>query len=214
MLPKRKRFTAEVEYGPQREDARISLAQKGAQETLAQTGRPDARFPRQAKAGKASRGSQWLRRASLGASGSLKFTFHSFDATASLSECFCRSLPTVTPGCFHLSFLCCSPGLCSQLTVTVSGGDQVGRRRGLSQGPGLRPRVNLDRETMPLSLEINPAGWVEFRTEGCVEMKSHPQSPGGLLRLTRARQWCVSFTLCPLSVSLVCTHFHPSGTDV
>lgn len=148
MLPKRKRFTAEVEYGPQREDARISLAQKGAQESLAQTGqaRPDPSFRRQA-AGKASRGSQRLRRASRGASGSLKVTFHSFDATAMLPECFCKNLPTVTPGCFHLSFLCCPPSLCSQVTVAVSGGNQVGRDRGLSQCPGLRPGANLDIET-------------------------------------------------------------------
>lgn len=207
MLPKRKRFTAEVEYGPQREDARISLAQKGAQESLAQIGQARHKFPqtgrRQERPAEGARGSGEHLWAPLLPSSS---QFHSFDATASLSECFCRSLPTVTPGCFQLSFLCCSPGLYSQVTVTVSGGDHVGMRRGLSQGLGLRPGVNLFQRSIQLGGRNS-----ELKD---VEMKSHPRSPGGLLRLVRARQWCVSFTLCPLSVSLVSIHFHPSGTDV
>lgn len=147
MLQKRKLITTEVEYGPQREDARISCSEGGPRILgsdgplgMASTGQARPEFP---QSGKAGRGSQRLRRASLGASGSLKFTFHS-DAAAVLSECFCKTLPTVIPWCLPLSFLCCPPSLCSQVTVTVSGGDQVGRGRGLSQGWGLRPVGNLE----------------------------------------------------------------------
>lgn len=149
MLQKRKLITAEVEYGPQREDARISLAQKGAQESLAQTApwvwplqdRPDPSFPSQERPAEGVRGSGehlWVPRVPSSSYSTLMPLLCCLNAFVKPSQ------QLVIPWCLPLSFLCCPPSLCSQVTVTVSGGDQVGRGRGLSQGWGLRPVGNLE----------------------------------------------------------------------